>query len=345
MTKRLREIAPGLVLLISLAAITNGCGGLGGRQDPANPDTNSSSPATVGFESNRAPDSATGSRDSNQTVGAGPQEAVSESGQSGWMMQQGPWGLSNGLWLNLVALLLGGTGTVWSALNSEASRTLSNRLSRNLHNHQNVLEAHERRVNKASNSIEDLQGRLTSLSASYQQLQRETTTLATNIELQRKQISAAQVRRSEPGFPLAFPETTYQQQVPKPQVPLPEQQLAELTAAINRGDRQAIRAAMRAQLNITRASENAIVTGRLNETALEEVSAGGSYWLTQIGEGVWLYPTELTLKGFAHEQPSKGIFHFNQQAISSPQVMTPARLITNGSNWQIADLGSIAVPG
>jgi hypothetical protein len=332
--------------MISLASITNGCDRLNSRQDPSNSGVIATSPMGATVEPTRTTETPSDSLGNNQAVNTNLQDRASGSEKSAWMMQRGPWGLSNGLWLNLVALLLGGTGTALSLMNNKGSSGLSVEIRRELRTHANYIRDHDNRIGMAATSIEDLQGRLTSLQTSYQQLKRETAILATNIEVQRKQTLAAQVPRTqpEPPFPPVFQDARTQQQSPDPQVPWPDQQLAELTAAINRGDRQSIRTAMRAQLNITSASENAIVMGRLNETELEEVRAGGSYWLTQIGEGVWLYPTELTLKGFAQQQPSKGIFYFDQQAISLPQVVTPARLTKNGANWQIAELGSITVP-
>lgn len=104
-------------------------------------------------------------------------------------------------------------------------------------------------------------------------------------------------------------------------------------------------AEMRAQLNITKESKNVIFIGRLNETQLEEVAAGGSYWIaSRYGEN-WLYPTEQTLKDYSQYQPPTGIFTYTRQSISAAQVLSPARLRLNGHFWSVVEPGTIAVPG
>jgi hypothetical protein len=120
--------------------------------------------------------------------------------------------------------------------------------------------------------------------------------------------------------------------------------MADLTAAINRGDRQSLKGEIRAQLNITRESDSAILMSKVDNTQLEVVTAGGSYFMVSIGGVNWLYPTELTLRGYAAEQPSKGIFNYTRQQISQPQVIMPARLSQNGAVWSIVEMGNIGVP-
>lgn len=124
----------------------------------------------------------------------------------------------------------------------------------------------------------------------------------------------------------------------------PADKQAQITTAFNNGDRQVIRTESSAQLNITSASDNAISMGRLFQTELEEVSAGGSYHLVPIGSEFMLYPSEQTLRGFAEFQPSKGVFEYIKQAISSPQILSPARLDRSGNNWRVQQVGRIAVP-
>jgi hypothetical protein len=85
--------------------------------------------------------------------------------------------------------------------------------------------------------------------------------------------------------------------------------------------------------------------GRLNETQLEEVTAGGSYWAASFGGETWLYPTEQTLKGYTQSQRPTGLFNYTRQPIPSAQVVSPARLTLNGTLWQVVEMGSIAVPG
>ena len=122
------------------------------------------------------------------------------------------------------------------------------------------------------------------------------------------------------------------------------QQEEELTAAVNGNERQAVKNATRTQLNITSDSDNAIATGRLTQTELEEVSGGGSYLLMVIETQGLLYPTEQTLNGFGQLQPANGVFAYLKQSIATPQVLTPALLERVGSNWRVQQLGTIAVP-
>jgi len=254
-----------------------------------------------------------------------------------WLLQPGLLGVSNGLWLDLGALLLGGVATGLGIWNRSRMSRLRHDLRRNKGDIQNAF-AHIQSINQAKSA---LQTQLSALQRSCQQLERQQTGLTSTLDQQLSQavradqrLQDAQITRNpQPLMP------------PPPPQPTPGQLQAELTEVINRGDRQAIRSRVQAQLNITSASESALSTGRLTETQLEEVSAGGSYWLAMIAGEAWLYPTDLTLKGFAQHQPSKGIFHYSKQAVSAPRVLAPARLASNGACWQIAELGRIAVPG
>jgi len=119
---------------------------------------------------------------------------------------------------------------------------------------------------------------------------------------------------------------------------------ATLISALNTGDRQPLRAAASAELNITSESENALAMGKAIATELEEVAGGGSYWLI-VAEGQnWLFPTDRTLRGFAAAQPSKGLFHYEQQTIAQPKLIEPAVLERSGSCWSIKTMGRIAMP-
>jgi len=119
---------------------------------------------------------------------------------------------------------------------------------------------------------------------------------------------------------------------------------AGLIAALNNGDRQQLRDASKAELNITSESENAIATGRAMETELEEVPGGGSYWLVALDGQHWLFPTDRTLKGFAAAQPAKGLFQYEQQTIAQPRLIEPARLEHTGSAWCVRTQGRIGIP-
>jgi len=117
-----------------------------------------------------------------------------------------------------------------------------------------------------------------------------------------------------------------------------------LISALNIGDRQPLRAAAIAELNITSESENALAMGKAIATELEEVAGGGSYWLIATEGQDWLFPTDRTLKGFAAAQPSKGLFHYEQQTIAQPKLIEPALLERIGSRWSIKVMGRIAMP-
>jgi hypothetical protein len=117
-----------------------------------------------------------------------------------------------------------------------------------------------------------------------------------------------------------------------------------LIQALNSGDRQPLRAAAKAELNITNDSESAIATGRSLATELEEVSAGGSYWLIELDREHWLFPTDRTLRGFSASQPAKGLFRYESQTIPYPQLIEPVLLESSGSTWIVKSMGVIAIP-
>ncbi|RZO11600.1 MAG: hypothetical protein EVB08_09400 [Synechococcus sp. MED-G135] len=134
---------------------------------------------------------------------------------------------------------------------------------------------------------------------------------------------------------------------PKPVVQPPAPALvskAGLITAINSNDRQQLRDAAEAELNITSESENAIATGRAVATELEVVPGGGSYWLLCLDGQHWLFPTDRTLKGFAAAQPAKGLFRYEQQTIAQPQLIEPAQLEASGERWTVRAMGRIATP-
>jgi hypothetical protein len=155
----------------------------------------------------------------------------------------------------------------------------------------------------------------------------------------------AAVNPVPPQSPAAIPQEALQ---PEPMLTAPTAPVVlskmDLIAALNAGDRQALRETATAELNITSTSENAIATGRSQATELEEVPGGGSYWLILIQGQHWLFPTERTLKGFAAAQPAKGLFHYEQRVISQPQLIEPALIENNGKAWTIKTMGLIATP-
>jgi len=207
-----------------------------------------------------------------------------------------------------------------------------------------------------SNRIEDLRRK-------YENLADQQATFKATLSRNPSAITAAPPTASFPSLnqtpasigydsyqqtqPLSFQPTSPQplpSQVVPPQ-PTAAQQQQEITDAINRGDRNRIRSQIGAQLNITSESESAIHLGKAGNTQLEEVTGGGSYWLISIGDEPLLYPTDQTLKGYLHYQPTKGIFNYEKYQVAAPQVLAPARLARNGPGWQVTAMGTIAVPG
>ncbi len=142
---------------------------------------------------------------------------------------------------------------------------------------------------------------------------------------------------AQPSWPLPQPAAE------TPSAPEPISK-ATLINALNTGDRQPLRAASEAELNITSESENSLAMGKAIATELEEVAGGGSYWLIAAEGQNWLFPTDRTLRGFAAVQPSKGLFHYEQQTIAQPKLIEPALLERSGSRWTIKTMGKIGMP-
>jgi hypothetical protein len=121
--------------------------------------------------------------------------------------------------------------------------------------------------------------------------------------------------------------------------------LDDLVAALNAGDKALLREVVCRQLDITKASEDAIQMGRTGETRLEEVNGGGSYLGFDLEGEHWLLPTERTLEGYATQQPLKGIFQFAPGSGSRARLLRAARLSPEGEEWSVAEPGEIEVPG
>lgn len=124
----------------------------------------------------------------------------------------------------------------------------------------------------------------------------------------------------------------------------PSLTVAGLIRAINTGDRQVLREATAAELNITSASENTIAMGMSEATELEEVSAGGSYLLASLEGRTLLFPTDRTLRGFSTTQPSKGLYSYEQQSVSKAEIIEPAVLEKSGAVWRVSQKGRVAIP-
>lgn len=208
------------------------------------------------------------------------------------------------------------------------------------------------------------------LRRSHQSLKRQTDSLRTQLNTMEMQVEQDRVvNRTRPTpsataqlFSTSPPPTTNPRPTPMSATPAATSPMptpaaapaqspapapiskAGLIAALNNGERQQLRDAAKAELNITSESENAIATGRATATELEEVPGGGSYWLISLNQQYWLFPTDRTLKGFAAAQPSKGLFTYEKQTISKAQLIEPALLEYTGSTWSVKTLGRIGTP-
>jgi hypothetical protein len=212
--------------------------------------------------------------------------------------------------------------------------------------------------NKLNKQVNDLKGELNALAGELTSLRGSASTAPEAAEPQwRDWVSpvqpgglewAAEINRTAAAVEAA----KTQPEPPRPAPPVSEQPISNqilisrpmLIQALNNGDRQAVREHTTAQLNITSDSENALAMGRSQRTQLETVSVGGSYWLAVIGDQAWLFPTELTLRGFLSVQPNKGLYSYEKQIISSPQLIEPALLRQEGNLWAVETLGRVAIP-
>ena len=212
--------------------------------------------------------------------------------------------------------------------------------------------------NKLNKQVNELKGELTALASEVGSLRGSASAAPDALDPQWRDLGApvqpaglewaAELNRTAAAVEAA----RSQPEPPRPVPPVSEQPISNqilisrpmLIQALNNGDRQAVREHTTAQLNITSDSENALAMGRSQPTQLEEVTGGGSYWLAVIGDQAWLFPTELTLRGFLSMQPSKGLYSYEKQIISSPQLIEPALLRQEGNRWTVETLGRVAIP-
>jgi len=284
----------------------------------------------------------TSSLDSSPAQAVYDQSAEAQSTPS-WLLQPGLFGLENGLWLDIIALAFAipplSLLLYFLIFESKAPKTES-RVERTPSRSREFYVTdplQDSKYRKLEESITFLSSELDALKSLYQSTSKTPSSQRANSDNSYVSNSQSPSLNQSSIQPPPFP-------APLQFLPSPDQVMAELTAAINRGDRQSLKGDIRAQLNITRESDSAILMSKVGNTQLEVVTAGGSYFMVSIGDDNWLYPTELTLRGYAAEQPSKGIFNYTRQQISQPQVIMPARLSQNGAVWSIVEMGNIAVP-
>ena len=154
--------------------------------------------------------------------------------------------------------------------------------------------------------------------------------------------SQAQLKLDVSGISSVDPSSSLSVAVSPPVPKGPSKQ--SLINALNSGDRQALKEAATAELNITSDSESAIAMGKSVTTELEVVPGGGSYWLIELQGKALLFPTDRTLNGFSDFQPVKGIFSYEQQTISKAQLIDPASLEGSGTHWRVQTMGRVATP-
>lgn len=276
-------------------------------------------------------------------IGAGCKQNLPSQGTNSaeWLLQPSLFGVQHGMWLGWIAFVVGLFGFGLALFGMVRSGQLVKPLKQRLLQHQKDLERAYAEIHRLSKKSKEYSQDLASLHKVYQQLEDKQATILASINSLRAQQVPEPQSYTIPAASLSSTPLVASQ----PCEPTSAQKLAELTAAVNRGDRQVVKSETRAQLNITHASENAISMGRLNDTQLEEVSAGGSYWSASVAGETWLYPTEQTLKGYSQSQRPTGIFNYSRQPIPTAQVVAPARLALSATLWQVVEMGNIAVPG
>lgn len=117
-------------------------------------------------------------------------------------------------------------------------------------------------------------------------------------------------------------------------------------AAIEMNHGNIIREQADSELNITNESEDALVRREAgHKTKLEEVNGGGSYYRLSDGDRHWLFPTSLTLRTIAKYQPSKGLFRYELEPVTTPSIKQPAEIrAASGNCWQVIEMGTIIIP-
>lgn len=262
-------------------------------------------------------------------------------GSSYWLLQEGLFDKTHGAWIGFGALAALALGGIALGISVYSLRELNAALRRQKSSINKFSDQLNQKIDRISKQAETVSSNLGIVQAAYREIQQQHSSIFDSLHQQRNEPTFSQVL---PQLPEAYipTESLVQSSIVSES---PAQKQADITAAVNRGDRHVIKSEMQAQLNITNASENAISMGRLNETQLEEVTAGGSYWIASFAGESWLYPTEQTLKGYSQSQRPTGIFSYSKQSISSAKVLSPARLEAAGPFWQVIELGNIAIPG
>ena len=204
--------------------------------------------------------------------------------------------------------------------------------------------------NSLDKSLKRIKGSLKELKSVLDRVEMDKEMLATQVKadvqsVQKKQdfFEASSVLKSQ-SLPFQAPPSSSPVVNDVPENPPPSVTVASLIRAINTGDRQVLREATTAELNITSSSENNIVMGMSEATELEEVSAGGSYLLVSLEGRALLFPTDRTLRGFSTTQPNKGLYNYEQQSVAKAEIIEPAVLEKSGGVWRVIQKGIVAFP-
>jgi len=133
----------------------------------------------------------------------------------------------------------------------------------------------------------------------------------------------------------------------EPQVSYADELIAIYSAAVLSNDRSQIRSITIAELNVTQASEDALIRSTSNiDTKLEKVAGGGSYILISHGNKYWVCPTVQTLTSFTSYKPQKGIFNYEEvSTVSTAELKLAAEVeqISEGV-WEVVSKGIVWVP-
>ena len=151
---------------------------------------------------------------------------------------------------------------------------------------------------------------------------------------------------SQPIQPTPSP-TLKPEPTPEPQVSYVEDLIAIYSAAVLSNDRSQIRSIAIAELNVTQASEDALIRSTSNiDTQLEIVAGGGSYLLISHGNKYWVCPTVQTLTSFTSYKPQKGIFNYEEvSTVSTAELKLAAEVEPiNEGVWKVASKGIVWVP-
>lgn len=148
--------------------------------------------------------------------------------------------------------------------------------------------------------------------------------------------------QSQPGMPMGSDQAAIGWETNK----TANSKLDDFAAAIETSNGSIIRDKTESELNITKESEDALVRREAgHKTQLEEVNGGGSYHRLSDGDRHWLFPTPLTLKTIARYQPSKGLFQYEVEPVTTPRIKQPAEIrLASSSRWEVIELGTIIVP-